>query len=282
MFKTSDQNLHHLFMHSFPGFLSIRDKNHKLVYLNETFKNWIKKYTNIDVIGLTNEEIAKNLDSNVADVFRECHDLTISFLYNSDTNNKIIKFIEDGNVLYFDIMKFKCEYLEEFYIFTLGKDITKLYNETKNYEIQAFTDELTGLHNRKIFNRLDFKDTDFFIYIDLNNFKAINDKFGHLVGDQILVNFSHLLKDSFRKNQDHIIRLGGDEFLIIVDMHENELNLKEKIKHIKFKFNQIFGNYVNLGFSYGYHRYSENIENTLNLVDKLMYQDKENKRNIKV
>jgi len=116
----------------------------------------------------------------------------------------------------------------------LGKDITKLYNETKNYEIQAFTDELTGLHNRKIFNRLDFKDTDFFIYIDL------------------------------------------------VDMHENELNLKEKIKHIKFKFNQIFGNYVNLGFSYGYHRYSENIENTLNLVDKLMYQDKENKRNIKV
>ncbi|HDY8007658.1 TPA: hypothetical protein ACGUOU_000238 [Vibrio vulnificus] len=100
MFKASDQNLHHLFMNSFPGFLSIRDENHKLVYLNETFKNWIKKYTNIDVIGLTNEEIAKDLDSNVADVFRECHDLTISFLYNSDTNNKIIKFIEDGNVLY--------------------------------------------------------------------------------------------------------------------------------------------------------------------------------------
>ncbi|ASU23704.1 hypothetical protein CCZ37_13975 [Vibrio qinghaiensis] len=281
MFNASDSNFHdlyNLFMKSFPGFLSIRDEDHRLVYLNETFKNWIKKYTNVDVIGLTNEEIAKDLDSNVADVFQECHDLTISFLYDSDTNNKIIKFIEEGNTLYFDVMKFKCEYQGKAYIFTQGKDITTLYNETKNYEIQAVTDELTGLHNRKIFNRLDFKESDLFIYVDLNNFKIINDKFGHLVGDQILVKFSNLLRESFRKNQDHIIRLGGDEFLIIVDMYENEFNFDEEVKRVRAKFNQVFSDYADLGFSYGYHQYSINLEHTLNLVDKLMYQDKEKKR----
>ena len=283
MFNDHDESLcglYDLFMTSFPGFLSIRDENHKLVYLNETFKKWIKKYTDIDVIGLTNKEVAKGLDSNVADVFQECHDLTISYLYDINMNNKIIKFVEEDNILYFDIMKFRCEYQGKPYIFTQGKDITKLYNETKSYEIQSLTDELTGLHNRKIFTRLEFKDSDVFIYVDLNNFKKINDMFGHLVGDQILVQFSNLLKESFRKNQDHIIRLGGDEFLIIVDEYENKFKFDEKIKVIRKNFSQIFSNYKDLGFSYGYHRYSINLENTLSIVDKLMYQDKEKKHTI--
>ncbi|MEJ3626080.1 GGDEF domain-containing protein [Vibrio vulnificus] len=283
MFNESDADfcgLYDLFMTSFPGFLSIRDEEHRLIYLNETFKTWIRKFTDIDVIGLTNEEIAKDLDPNVAEVFQECHDLTISYMYDINTNNKIIKFIEDDVVLYFDIIKFKCEYQGKVYIFTQGKDITKLYNETKNYEIQAVTDELTGLHNRKIFTRLDFKNSDVFIYIDLNNFKIINDVYGHLVGDQILVNFSNILKDSFRKNQDHIIRLGGDEFLVIVDTHDNQINFDEKVEVIRNKFTDFFSHYVDLGFSYGYHRYSINLENTLTIVDKLMYQDKKRKRTI--
>lgn len=263
-----------LFISSFPGFLSIRDENHRLIYLNDSFKNWIKRYSDMEVLGLTNEEIASNLDNNVAQVFQECHDLTISYLYNNEKNNKIIKFVENDEIYYFDIIKFKSEYEGKVYIFTQGKDITKLYNETKHYEMQALTDELTGLYNRNVFSRIGFKNSDVFVYIDLNNFKLMNDKFGHLVGDQILVHFSNLLKNSFRKNQDHVIRIGGDEFLIVVDDCDVNYNIDDKMKMIKDEFFEKFKPYPQLGFSYGCHSYSKSFENTLSLVDKLMYQNK--------
>ncbi|MEK0272049.1 hypothetical protein WM008_20535, partial [Vibrio vulnificus] len=71
-----------------------------------------------------------------------------------------------------------------------------------------------------------------------------------------------------------------DEFLVIVDTHDNQINFDEKVEVIRNKFTDFFSHYVDLGFSYGYHRYSINLENTLTIVDKLMYQDKKRKRTI--
>lgn len=263
-----------LFFTSFPGFLSIRDEHHKIVYLNENFQLWIKKYTDIDVIGLTNQEISENVDGHVGEVFKECHDLTISHIYDNNINSKIIKFIEDDSISYLDVMKFKCELEGKTYIYTLARDITQLYNKTKDYETQAYTDELTGLHNRKIFNRLNFNESHIFIYIDLDNFKKINDMHGHLIGDDILVKFANLLQNVFRKEQDNIIRLGGDEFLIIIDVKDNIVNIDHKIHAIKTTFLELFNEFAPLNFSYGFCNYSVSLEHTLSLVDQLMYDNK--------
>lgn len=99
----SESSLYSMFIDSFPGFLSIRDNEHKIIYLNEHFRNWVGKYTEIDPLGLTNCELSQLVESNVAEVFAQCHDLTMDFIYNENTNNKIIKFNDDGNFLYFDI-----------------------------------------------------------------------------------------------------------------------------------------------------------------------------------
>ena len=84
------------------------------------------------------------------------------------------------------------------------------------------TDELTGLANRRAFGeRLDHlrhgahADAYCLVLIDLNDFKPLNDRFGHLAGDRALKHFARLLRDCARSG-DLVARLGGDEFALLL------------------------------------------------------------------
>jgi diguanylate cyclase (GGDEF)-like protein len=88
---------------------------------------------------------------------------------------------------------------------------------------QSFVDQLTGCLNRNYF--IKFAEESFdpirddgnlaIIYVDINDFKNINDALGHAEGDAILRSLSELLKTDSRKSGDTVVRLGGDEFAII-------------------------------------------------------------------
>jgi diguanylate cyclase len=85
---------------------------------------------------------------------------------------------------------------------------------------EATHDPLTGLANRKEFTRQVSREltrgrTVAVIFCDLNRFKAINDRFGHAVGDQVLVEVAHRLRTTLDAN-DLVSRLGGDEFVILL------------------------------------------------------------------
>lgn len=96
-----------------------------------------------------------------------------------------------------------------------------------NYEISlsmALTDALTGLYNRRYFevhlqkmlqNTQSQKKTMGLLYMDIDHFKSINDKYGHNVGDEILKTFAQRIKDSLR-SFDLVARLGGEEFIAIM------------------------------------------------------------------
>jgi len=105
--------------------------------------------------------------------------------------------------------------------------LNKIHNLANN-------DPLTGLSNRVSFNNklsttvYSSKKGDSFIalfFIDLDNFKFVNDTFGHDVGDRLLVAFSQRLKDTLRSNDriisndsiNSIARLGGDEFVVLLN-----------------------------------------------------------------
>jgi diguanylate cyclase (GGDEF)-like protein len=88
----------------------------------------------------------------------------------------------------------------------------------------ARTDYLTGAANSRFFYDLLQMEIDRFqrykrsftlAYIDLDNFKAVNDRFGHLVGDQVLCMIVNSAKKSLRKT-DFVARLGGDEFILLL------------------------------------------------------------------
>ena len=168
----------------------------------------------------------------------------------------------------------------------LGIIIAYIFTET----VSSSRDFLTKLYTRGITNDyievLIQKDKSFgFIIIDIDNFKYINDTFGHKTGDKVLIHFAKVLDLTFNKNAI-VSRFGGDEFVIIIKGATIE-RLREF--HSALKSNLV--NYTEYdlvtktSFSYGYVIREEktfiNIDELLDISDKMMYQEKADHKNLK-
>ena len=97
---------------------------------------------------------------------------------------------------------------------------------------QARNDSMTGLYNQKTFQSLlkgtldkakNLKSPMSLAIIDLDDFKEINDTFGHLEGDQVLLHFTNLIKQQCQDGEAYISRYGGDEFAVIFPRASKEL-----------------------------------------------------------
>jgi len=101
--------------------------------------------------------------------------------------------------------------------------------QIKELNRQVHIDVLTGLHNRKYFNEklsgLKLKGLISLLLIDIDNFKHINDTFGHMAGDRVLQQFAEILQFCTRKN-DIVARWGGEEFTVILFRTKPEETLK--------------------------------------------------------
>lgn len=146
------------------------------------------------------------------------------------------------------------------------------------------TDYLTGIYNRRQLDRLmKLKirtSTDFSaIIIDINSFKAINDNFGHDIGDEALLDAVKIIKKSLRNN-DFVARFGGDEFFIILDVKEYALLEKtvERIKDSANNFNLSCSKPYKISFSMGYDIYDPQFKMSADEffkhIDQLMYLEK--------
>ena len=158
----------------------------------------------------------------------------------------------------------------------------------------SITDELTGLLNRRGFFAIAqqqlkvakrVKGKLALVFTDLDNFKSINDTWGHHKGDEALVTMADILKRSFR-DSDIIARISGDEFaLLLLDTHEDNVNIifRRLQKNID-AFNMSSGGMFILSLSIGMALYDYNqpcsIDDLLKLADKRMYDQKQRKKNI--
>lgn len=156
----------------------------------------------------------------------------------------------------------------------------------------ALIDQLTSLYNRRGFLNLANhhiqlakrkKKNLLFIYSDLDNFKYINDNFGHLAGDEVLKDTSLILKEVFRES-DIIARFGGDEFVVLatdVKKEDKDVIINRLNKKIK-DYNNMKIRQYNLSLSIGTVFYEpgniEDIEDILDKADKLMYEEKKKKQ----
>lgn len=159
-------------------------------------------------------------------------------------------------------------------------------NQTNN---KIYRDSLTNTYNRRYYDEhifchssSDVINKDFvFILLDLKKFKQINDKYGHSAGDWVLKEVASVLKDSIRK-QDSVIRMGGDEFLIILNgCDEDQANLKiekfsERLAAIsseKYAELEVRGNF-GYSFTDNFIDSDEFIKEMLDFADYMMYKKK--------
>lgn len=131
------------------------------------------------------------------------------------------------------------------------KNISDVLNNS--LEVIANHDSLTRLQNRYALNQNipDYLDKEVYVAMgDIDNFKSINDTYGHHTGDDVLKAFAGILMEVF--DRDNIYRYGGDEFLIICDQGSFD-TFREKLDEVNKRFSrvEISGRAMNLGCSFG-------------------------------
>ena len=120
---------------------------------------------------------------------------------------------------------------------SVRQDIT---DRKRIYEL-SITDGLTSLYNRRYFNDITqdildkssrTNDVFGFLILDIDNFKKYNDTYGHQMGDDVLIQVANSLKQSFKRSEDKIFRLGGEEFGVLISAKKEEhvLTLAEQAR----------------------------------------------------
>ena len=201
-----------------------------------------------------------------------------------------VKYLHDRGNLIFDDRE------TQTLILGTADDITREKNQQQalmsavtKLEYLSQTDSLTGLANRReILSQLSDEiarmergqKASTLVYVDLNKFKEINDKYGHKVGDNALVEFSQQMKVLLR-DSDRFGRIGGDEFVILLygaDDKETEIFF-ERIAQHDFTLNVNNTSVVPITFSVGWVTWSaetSTVEEWLDKADEVMYEKKHN------
>ncbi|MDX4064610.1 diguanylate cyclase [Aliarcobacter skirrowii] len=167
---------------------------------------------------------------------------------------------------------------------------SKLQSKTTQLEQLASTDNLTSLYNRAKFEQklkheisraTRYENQEFSIILfDVDNFKIINDTYGHLAGDMVLKKIADLVKNTIRST-DFACRWGGEEFFIIYP----STNLKqafEASEKLRILINKLeFDDIKNISCSFGVTKFnkSDSMQSILARADKAMYKAKNNGRN---
>lgn len=171
--------------------------------------------------------------------------------------------------------------------------ITGIFNVYQNYQSlldYSERDALTGLLNRKTFDehllrfasfaqRQDHNDSPWLVVIDIDHFKLVNDRFGHLFGDEVLILVANLLRAAFG-SQNRIFRFGGEEFVVLMPSMNKDAALAslETFRQMveSHEFPQVGHVTVSLGFAGA--KLCSPVE-ILGQADQALYFAKENGRN---
>ena len=158
----------------------------------------------------------------------------VQFLRGMSNGNIEIQYADDdGHMTLKSIRKLYMvdETTGEEYLLITKKDVTKQKNAERKYREQAQRDSLTKLYNRVsgkeiVESYLDRKnpyESCGMLVMDVDYFKGVNDSYGHLFGDKVLIKISQLLMDHFDKKAV-VSRVGGDEFVVFFyDIDNNQL-----------------------------------------------------------
>ncbi len=250
----------------------------------------------------SNKKLQKMLEHN--DVYFKLRGLGVLFddeesfeslLQSSKTHAEIekmylIAYTEKNQAIHIEFSMSYMKKAKEYFV--IIQDITQsiaktnsLQKEMKEYEMKAQLDALTSIYNRAYLDKSLYdlhhaNERYSFIMFDIDYFKKVNDTYGHLIGDDVLIELSALVKNILRIN-DIFARYGGEEFAIILKNTslEDSKKLTEKIRLLIQE--NVFSGVKHLTCSFGLSSSQKNElpRDIITRADKALYLAKENGRN---
>ena len=222
-------------------------------------------------------------------------------------NDTFVKIENDGGKIFL-IIATPLRVDNNTYIVELLKDISQsgqVQTKTNNSENfiehmlsemneKIIKDELTGIYNRRYINErlpVDINNSTVrqyplsVIMADIDFFKDVNDNYGHLIGDKVLIDFAKLIQSSIRKDTDWVGRYGGEEFLIVLNNTDidSAYNITEKIRRLlenkTFQYGDLKVKITSSFGVYGITTNKVNMEELIRSADKNLYEAKINGRN---
>lgn len=275
------------FEHSSEGII-ITNENNKIVSVNNAFCK-ITGYTKDEVLGKNPSILNSGMhDKNFYEFMWESiknRKIWHGEIYNKRKNGEIYpQWLAISEVSSIDNSK---------YYIAIFNDLTTLKEADKKIYYYANHDSLTSLYNRANFEKkmgetitkLAANNSKFALYfIDIDNFKYVNDTYGHDIGDEIIKIVAKRIEKIIRKN-DIFARIGGDEFTLIqenVKSRNNILTFVKKIISTVTEVIKIDDKYFNITLSIGISIYpddSKDKKGLLKAADTAMYVVKESGRN---
>lgn len=213
------------------------------------------------------------------------------FYFFVKKGNGEISYLVAKKISHYPIKDILSDYLSN----VLKTSLSILTESKKRDEIKmlALTDEVTGLFNqRKLIEDLELYIARFehekvgfsLLFIDIDYFKNVNDQYGHVVGSQLLVDMSSVLKTELRTS-DLVYRYGGDEFIVLLPRTPLEvakkisIRISESVKNSEFNIDT--DNKYRLSLSIGLAQFPQDATSAKSIIefaDKMMYMSKKSGR----
>lgn len=174
-------------------------------------------------------------------------------------------------------------------------DITDIKKREKELKFMASTDHMTKLYNRRYFSQVGNnllklakreKSSLSIIMLDIDNFKSVNDNYGHKIGDDVIISIAEKLK-FISRDSDIVCRFGGEEFILLLPNTNIEgakiiaNKIRESIEKIQIYINDTknINITVSIGISLVDVKSSDNLEKSIKQADDALYVAKENGKN---
>ncbi len=198
----------------------------------------------------------------------------------------------DGEEKSLDITSRIIKHERQALIMSMVRDTTDTHKQLERLAQQCFTDELTGLYNRRGFLAIAQHQIDsarrqrrriIAIFADMDGLKEINDRLGHKAGDRAIKDLADLLSRSFRA-EDVIARLGGDEFVILttIEAGQNAQAVIDRLRKGIDRFNHRGLRNYTVQASFGFEVIDPNatadLEEVIQRADSEMYCEKRKRR----
>lgn len=220
--------------------VSIADSRGRIIYVNDLFCE-ISQYNLEELIGKDHRLL--NSGYHPKEYFKEMwKQIGSGHTWEGEVRNRK----KDGSIYWVQatIVPFMNEQGRPLKYISIRKEITKQKQLEEEIFHLAYHDPLTNLPNRRMFmnqlrseiiERNNSKSKLSILFIDLDNFKLINDKWGHDAGDLVIKDAAYKIKEAIRPT-DMVARLGGDEFIVLLKDVEDEKDISKYVKQILANF----------------------------------------------